>query len=281
MFHQTFEESRVFVNRPRFIPRRQAHPDLALSSLQDQYALQQQIRELQARNEELHTYAHTVAHDLKGPLGTMACIATILQEEYAQMSVEEQQTFLMDMTRVARKMSNTVDELLLLAEVREVEIETEPLDMAAIVAEARARLAYMIQDSQAELVLPAAWPAAKGRSAWVEEVWVNYLSNAIKYGGWPPRVELNAATQLDGMVCFWVRDHGLGIALEDQDRLFKPFTRLDQARAKGHGLGLSVVRQIVEKLGGQVGVTSVPGHGSMFSFTLPGAPVAGCIANLV
>jgi signal transduction histidine kinase len=87
-------------------------------------------------------------------------------------------------------------------------------------------------------------------------------------------VELNAATQRDGMVCFWVRDHGLGIVLEDQARLFKPFTRLDQAHAKGHGLGLSVVRQIVEKLGGQVGVTSVPGHGSMFSFTLPAVSTA-------
>jgi two-component system sensor histidine kinase/response regulator len=274
MFHQTLEQSRVSLSRPPFTQRRRVHPDPLLSSLQDQHALQQQIHELQARNQELRTYAHTVAHDLKGPLGTLSCLATILQEEHAQMPVEEQQTLLTDMTRVARKMGNTVDELLLLAEVGEAEIETEPLDMAAIVAEAQARLAHMVQDSQAEIVVPAAWPVAKGRAVWVEEVWVNYLSNAIKYGGWPPHVELNAATQLDGRVCFWVRDNGPGIELEDQARLFKPFTRLDQARAKGHGLGLSVVRQIVEKLGGEVGVTSVPGHGSMFSFTLPAVATA-------
>jgi signal transduction histidine kinase len=274
MFHQTLEQSRVSRNRPRFAQRRRVQPDLLLSSLQDQHALQQHIHELEAQNQELRAYAHTVAHDLKGPLGTLIILAGVLQEEYTQMPVEEQHSCLNDLVRVARKMSNTVDELLLLAEVREAEVETQPLDMAAIVAEAQARLAHMVQDYQAQIILPAAWPVAKGRGAWVEEVWVNYLSNAIKYGGWPPHVELNAAMQLDGAVCFWVRDNGPGIALEDQARLFKPFTRLDQARAKGHGLGLSVVRQIVEKLGGEVGVTSVPGHGSMFSFTLPAVSTA-------
>ena len=74
------------------------------------------------------------------------------------------------------------------------------------------------------------------------------------------------------MVRFWVRDNGPGITPEDQARLFVPFTRLGQARVGGHGLGLSIVRRIVEKLGGQVGVESQVGQGSVFSFTLPGAP---------
>ncbi len=69
---------------------------------------------------------------------------------------------------------------------------------------------------------------------------------------------------------FWVRDNGDGLTPEDQARLFAPFTRLDQVRVKGHGLGLSIVRRIVEKLGGQVGVESQVGQGSTFSFTLPG-----------
>ena len=74
-----------------------------------------------------------------------------------------------------------------------------------------------------------------------------------------------------GVVRFWVRDNGKGLSPEDQARLFTPFTRLDQARARGHGLGLSIVRRIVEKQGGQVGVMSsgVPGEGCTFYFTLP------------
>ena len=70
-------------------------------------------------------------------------------------------------------------------------------------------------------------------------------------------------------VCFWVRDNGQGLRSEYQARLFTPFTRLDQIRAEGHGLGLSIVRRIVEKLGGQVGVKSEVGSGSTFWFTLP------------
>jgi signal transduction histidine kinase len=124
-------------------------------------------------------------------------------------------------------------------------------------------------------VLSDVWPKALGYAPWIEEVWVNYLSNAIKYGGRPPRVELGAAVQAGGStpptVRFWSQDDGPGLTPEEQARLFVPFTRLAQGKAKGHGLGLSIVRRIVEKLGGEVGVESegVPGQGSLFFFTLP------------
>ncbi len=72
------------------------------------------------------------------------------------------------------------------------------------------------------------------------------------------------------MIRFWVRDNGHGLTLDEQERLFTPFERLHQVRVEGHGLGLSIVRRIVEKLGGQVGVESVVGQGSVFYFTLPG-----------
>ncbi len=73
------------------------------------------------------------------------------------------------------------------------------------------------------------------------------------------------------MARFWIQDNGPGLAPDDLARLFTPFTRLNQVRAKGHGLGLSIVRRIVEKLNGQVGVNSgnVPGRGCVFSFTVP------------
>jgi two-component system sensor histidine kinase/response regulator len=159
--------------------------------------------------------------------------------------------------------------------VRGVDVDVQPLDMARIVTEARLRLARPIQEHQAEIVVPDAWPKALGYAPWIEEVWVNYLSNAIKYGGRPPRVELGAVVQAGGSAPpaarFWVRDNGPGLTPEEQARLFVPFTRLAQASAKGHGLGLSIVRRIVEKLGGEVGVesTGMPGQGSLFFFTLP------------
>ncbi len=75
----------------------------------------------------------------------------------------------------------------------------------------------------------------------------------------------------DGMVRFWVRDFGAGIDQPDQQRLFIPFTKLQQTNTKGHGLGLSIVQRIAKRLGGAVGVESQPGEGSTFWFTLPAA----------
>jgi PAS domain S-box-containing protein len=231
----------------------------------------QYTAELEARNEELDAFAHTVAHDLKGPLALLLGYADVLEEDYALLSGQKLQEYSHMIMHYGRKMSSIVDELLLLAEVRKMEeVTIERLNMANIVAEAQGRVIYLIKEHQAEIILPDTWPVALGYGSWVEEVWVNYLSNAIQYGGWPPCVELGATEQADGMVRFWVRDNGPGLTPGEQARLFTPFTQLAQARAKGHGLGLSIVRRIVEKLGGQVGVESEVGRGSVFTFTLPG-----------
>jgi len=231
-------------------------------------ALRQQTAELQARNEDLNAFAHTVAHDLKTPLGVIIGYADVLAQESDVEFNEEEQYYLQAMVRNGRKMSNIIGELLLLAEIRRTEVVVEELHMAHVVDEALQRLSYMCEEHEAEIVLPESWPVVLGHGPWIEEVWANYLSNGIKYGGEPPRLELGATEQEDGTVRLWVRDGGPGISEEDQSRLFTPFTQLEQVRATGHGLGLSIVRRIIEKLGGKVGVKSEVGKGSEFSFTL-------------
>jgi len=165
---------------------------------------------------------------------------------------------------------NIIEELLLLAGVRKRNVELTSLDMADVVQRAQERLGLMMAEHQAEITLPETWPSAQGYAPWIVEVWVNYLSNGLKYGGQPPRLELGATPQADGMMRFWIRDNGPGIAPEAQGALFTEFTRLDEVRAEGHGLGLSIVRRIMDKLGGQAGVESAIGQGSVFYFTMPG-----------
>ncbi len=226
--------------------------------------------ELQTRNEDLDAFAHTVAHDLKNPLHLVIGYAETLVEAGAELTLDEQVDALRNVARNARKMNNIIDELLLLAEVRKTQVVLRPLDLARILTDTQQRLTDLITDNQAEIRLPATWPIVLGHAPWVEEVWVNYLSNAIKYGGQPPRIELGADLLPDNAVRLWVRDNGPGLPPEVHSRLFSPFTRLDQVRARGHGLGLSIVRRIVEKMGGQVGVQSdEPGVGCLFYFTLP------------
>lgn len=230
--------------------------------------------ELAERNQELDAFAHTVAHDLKNPVGMIVNFAELIAREARLPEQSEIQLGLI--ARAGRKMNNIVNELLLMAGMRRTEVEQYPLNMARIIGEVQQRLSYMIEEQGAELILPTDWPVAIGHAPWVEEVWVNYLSNGLKYGGQPPRLHLGAAADPDGMVRFWIRDNGPGLTAEQQSRLFTEFTRLAQIKTEGHGLGLSIARRIVEKLGGQVGVESegIPGQGCTFFFTLPQAPNA-------
>jgi PAS domain S-box-containing protein len=239
--------------------------------MQAQEALSLHATELQARNEELDAFAHTVAHDLKNPVNLIVGFSEVLRTDYATMEDEELQHYLQIVARSGLKISSIIDELLLLAGVRQMDVELEPLDMASIVAEAQERLGHMVEIHQTEITLPSHWPLAMGYAPWVEEVWVNYLSNGIKYGGQPPHLTLGAKELPDGTICFWIRDNGPGLSPEDQARLFTPFTQLNKIRANGHGLGLSIVQRIVNKLDGRVGVVSQVGRGSIFTFTLPRA----------
>jgi signal transduction histidine kinase len=245
---------------------------LALRNLQK--SLQREIIERDKLIAELDAYAHTVAHDLKNPLGALVGFSDMLETEYTELSDEQLLLCVSTIAKSARKMTNIIEELLLLASVRKMEdVRTEPLDMAAVVVEALDRLADMIAGHQAEIITPEVWPAALGYGPWVEEIWVNYVSNGLKYGGQPPQVEMGGKLLNGpaGQVRFWVRDNGAGLSPDDQARLFTPFTQIHQARAEGHGLGLSIVQRIVEKLGGQVGMESEAGQGSVFFFTLPSA----------
>ena len=234
-------------------------------------SLRQANLELQARNEELDAFGHTVAHDLRSPLSIVIGYANTIADYVDTLSREELQQSARALLKIGLKMDNIIDELMLLAGLRKAQATMGPLDMAGIVAEAQQRLGRTIDLYHAEIVLPAAWPEAIGYGPWVEGVWANYMSNAIKYGGRPPRVELGATPQLDSTVRFWVRDNGPGLTPEAQTRLFTPFERLDQVHIGGHGVGLSIVQRVVERMGGQVRAESngVPGQGCTFSFTLP------------
>jgi signal transduction histidine kinase len=240
-------------------------------------ALQRYAAELEDRNQELDAFAHTVAHDLKSPLQQVVGYAYVLRREHGEQLDVLGRECLEGISRGVATMSSIIQELLMLASVRKEDVPLETLSMAEIVEAALGRLKPMIEDSQAAIAAPESWPAALGYGPWVQEVWVNYVSNAVKYGGnpeegIPPRVELGYSEILgegEASVRFWVRDNGLGLTAEEQELLFRPFTRLERMRAKGHGLGLSIVRRIIEKLGGRTGVHSQKGGGSTFSFTLP------------
>jgi PAS domain S-box-containing protein len=253
------------------LPSRFGRPAGRILMLHDITDREHLLEEQERFIEELNTYAYTVAHDLKNPLGVVIGYATLLERAGADMSAEQIQEITQLLIQTAFKMESIISALLLLARVRRrQDVEIVSLDMTGVVASALARLSDEIEKAEAEIVVRDNWPLARGYAPWVEEVWVNYVDNAIKYGGKPPTIELGADEPVDGMVRFWVRDNGRGLPEEATERLFREFSRLtEHQEVEGHGLGLAIVRRIVARLGGSVGVESEVGRGSLFYFSLP------------
>lgn len=240
---------------------------------QTEAALRQTTHELAEQNRELDAFAHTVAHDLKTPLAALTGFSKLLTQRAERWSPEKIQATAQQIAQIGDKMASIVDALLLLASVRQSDsVVLQPLDSGPIVQEVRLRLAEQIRTTKAVITLsPPPWPTAIGYAPWVEEVWVNYLSNALKYGGSPPQIVIGAtACEQTGAIHFWVKDNGAGLSPAQQAQVFERFTRF-HPELEGHGLGLSIVKRIVERLGGEVGVESAVGKGSTFSFTLPAA----------
>jgi signal transduction histidine kinase len=229
---------------------------------------------LEARNQELDAYSHTIAHDLKSPLSSI-----ILKSELAaarsdyELPVPVLEAF-EGIKERGLMMSNMIDQLLWLAKLRNVQEAVTSVDMNAVAAAALTRLKPLIEQTSITIDIAGELPPALGQALWIEEVFANLTSNAIKYMGSinpAPKIHVNGFQQ-DEMMRYEVQDTGVGIAAEDQAHLFAMFTRLHTVETEGLGLGLSIVHRIVTKLNGKVGVTSQPGNGSTFWFTLPRVP---------
>lgn len=229
-----------------------------------------QTQELEAQNTELNAFAHSVAHDLKNPLTTLIAMSKLLADGALPITPEQIKSSTASIHRTALKMNAIVDALLLLASIRRAEeVKVTTIDLHKLADEACGRLTNLAQQYQATISFQGNWQPALGYEQWVEEVWVNYISNAIKYGGIAPKIEIGCQPQANNYIKCWVRDHGAGISADKQADLFIQFSRLDTHITEGHGLGLSIIKRIIQRLKGDVGYEDAEGGGACFWFTLP------------
>ncbi len=232
--------------------------------------LQAEIQQSEQVINELDAYADNVAHDLRNPIGVIVGFGGLLDMNLSNTMDEESRGYLENMLAAADKMNDIVESLLTLARARREEILPQVVDMDKVLDEALKRVQPLVAQQRAFIERRASLPMAMGNAAWLEDAFVNYISNGIKYGGTAPRIVIGATQQDNGFVRYWVQDNGPGLNAEDTQLLFKKFERLGQQKIEGHGLGLTIVKTIIEKLGGTVQVESsgIPGEGCTFSFTL-------------
>ncbi len=233
--------------------------------------IEQKNLELQGQNAELERFNYTVSHDLKAPLVTIKGFLGLLQKDINAQDTEAIERDAGQIGDAADKMAQLLEELLELSRIGRQMNPPENLDLNQLVQEALARIAMQIENQNVEVRVAPDMPTVYGDPGRLLEVFQNLIDNSIKFMGaqQAPSIEIGAHRENGEVHCF-VRDNGIGIASEYQHRVFDLFERLD-TRVGGTGVGLALVKRIVEVHGGRVWIESKgEGRGTTFWFTLPG-----------
>jgi signal transduction histidine kinase/putative methionine-R-sulfoxide reductase with GAF domain len=256
---------------------------------------------IKAKNVELETIVYTVSHDLQAAVASLGGFAALLQTRYKEQLDERGGMYVGRIAVNADYLDRMLRHLLELSRVGRVEEPDEIVPVGAVVEDVLNDLARLLAEGNVVLEAPSAWPLVTYSRIRLREVFSNLVSNAYKFLGPQPkpliaigwRRLLDEAVRVDRalssaaaagapadaapmppgdhLIEFFVRDNGIGIDPRDQQRIFLPFQRVEKLKVEGTGVGLSIVKRIVEGRGGSIRVQSAPGQGTTFFFTVPAA----------
>ena len=232
--------------------------------------LEAKNKALEAKNAELERFACTVSHDLKSPLFTIQGFTQVLASEIAAGNTNKVQQHIFWIQMAASKMQHLLNDLLALSRSGRVTRPPEEVSLATLAYEAVILVAGQITARGVQVEIDPGLPTVCGDGGRLVEVFQNLIENAVKYMGRQPepRIEIGAVRGDQDILCF-VRDNGIGIAPQFQEKIFDLFERLNGCN-EGTGVGLARVKRIVEAHGGRTWVESEgEGQGSTFWFTLP------------
>jgi signal transduction histidine kinase len=238
--------------------------------------LRKTLSELAESNAHLEQFAYVASHDLKEPLRGMNFHATALLEDYAEKLDEAGVNRLKRLTQLPAKMDALIDDLHAYARLGQGALTFQETDLGGVIREIEDALEVLIKQANAEIIVANDLPRILSDKSWMSRVFYNLIVNGIKYNDKPrPRIEIghNETAQQSGegtQIVFYVRDNGIGIAPQFQEKIFDLFKRLnpEDYDKKGSGMGLTFVRKIIERHGGRIWLESKPGEGTTFFFTL-------------
>ncbi|MBI4611310.1 MAG: GAF domain-containing protein [Candidatus Rokubacteria bacterium] len=235
-------------------------------------ATEAQAGALKEKNAQLDSFVYSVSHDLKAPLIAIQGMASVLIDEYGPKLGAEGQHYLHRINANIQQMDRLIGDLLTLSRVGREARPPEPVSLAELVDDLLVELAEPIRTRGITVIgwnLGTVWAV---RSQ-IQQVIGNLVSNAIKYIGdaAEPTVEIGTVDDGEFVHCY-VKDNGIGIDPAHHERVFEVFQRLHEVEAGGTGVGLAIVRKIVEAAGGRIWVESAKGQGATFHFTWPKGP---------
>ncbi|MGH2522420.1 MAG: GAF domain-containing protein [Anaerolineales bacterium] len=273
---------------------------LALRNAQLFEAMRQAAAELGSKNAELESFVYTVSHDLQAPVVSLRGFASLLQSRYGAQFDERGRMYVSRMAANAEFLGRMLHDLLELSRVGRLEEPTEAVPVESVLEPVIADLTQALAVRGVRLELPERWPSVRYSRTHLRQIFANLLSNAIKFLGPQPEpcIEIGwraLSTSASGPresaethpeqnsdefwgrkheIEFFVRDNGIGIHPDYHQRIFGPFQRLNVIEVEGTGVGLSIVKRVVERHGGTLRVESALGAGATFYFTVPEAAPA-------
>ena len=236
--------------------------------------LEAALNELADKNTELETFVYTVSHDLKTPIVTIEGFIGALHEDFGDRIDENAEKYMNYISDASRKMEMLINDLLYLSRIGRLPERKTVFPFDDLMEKVLETLQHRIDESGVTLNVEKGLPLVYGEVERLAQVMENLLSNAVKYIGKEnpsPRIDVGAMDQ-NGQKVFFVRDNGIGIEKKYHKKIFEIFQRLPAAKksADGTGVGMTIVKRIIEHHGGDIWLDSEPGKGTVFFFTLKG-----------
>ncbi|MDH3343978.1 MAG: ATP-binding protein [Desulfobacteraceae bacterium] len=230
------------------------------------------LAELAAKNSELETFVYSVSHDLKTPIVTIEGFIGALREDFGNLISKDGEKYLDYIGDAARKMEILINDLLELSRIGRLTVKKTEFPFGDLISEVLKTLQPRIEERGIQVNVDEKLPLVYGEKKRLVQIMENLVSNAVKYLGKEnpsPRIEVGVRENDDQKV-FFVRDNGIGIEERYFEKIFEVFQRLPAAKkiGEGTGIGLAIVKRIIEHHGGRVWLESDLGKGTTFFFTL-------------
>lgn len=231
--------------------------------------VQERTRELEAANQELEAFSHSISHDLRAPLRAISGFSGMLIEDYTAQLPDDANELLNKVSSSAKLMSQLIDDLLRFSRLSLQPLVKEQVNLTAMVHMVLEQVRTEQPDRQVQVKM-CDLPDCYADPSLLKQVLINLLSNAFKY----TRTNENAIVEVgwqsqDGDVAYFVRDNGAGFDMQHAEKLFGVFQRLHRAAEfEGTGVGLSIAQRIIKRHGGRIWAEAEVGKGATFHFTL-------------
>ena len=229
----------------------------------------ERTRQLEAANRELEAFSYSVSHDLCTPLRAVGGFAMMLKEDHETMSPADRNRIVNVIANNASLMGRLIDDLLEFSRLGRKELKFDRVDMQAMVSGCISELTYGVDKicnfKASEL------PCCQADSGMMKQVWMNLLGNALKYASKidKPVIEIGAKADKT-MITYYVKDNGVGFDMKYADKLFGVFQRLHRKdEFEGTGVGLALVKRVIDRHHGALRAEAKPGKGAAFYFSLP------------